>query len=104
MSEEHPAAPGFARPAQGGVLLSVRVQPGAARSEVAGVHGDALRLRIAAPPVEGRANEAARALLADRLGVPRSAVVLARGTTSRHKLFFVRGLSVEAVYERLRSR
>jgi len=96
----HPAS-AFARPTQGGVLLSVWLQPGAAHSEVAGVQGEALRLRIAAPPVDGRANEAARAFLADRLGVPRSAIVLTRGATSRHKLFFVQGLTVEAVHERL---
>jgi len=101
VSDQRDPAPAFARPTKGGVLLAVRLQPGAARSEVAGLQGDALRLRIAAPPVDGRANEAARDFLAERLGVPRSAVVLTRGATSRHKLFFIQGLTVEAVQERL---
>ncbi|NLG67997.1 MAG: DUF167 domain-containing protein [Firmicutes bacterium] len=101
MSDQRHPAPAFARPTKGGVLLSVRLQPGAARSEVAGVQGDALRLRIAAPPVDGRANDAARDFLAERLGVPRSAIVLTRGATARHKLFFVQGLTVEAVRDRL---
>ena len=92
----------FVRATQDGVLVFVRLQPGAARSDVAGTLGDALKLRVAAPAVEGRANEAARAFLADLLGVPKSSVSLARGATSRSKSFLVRGLTVEAVKERLR--
>lgn len=70
-----------------GFRLAVLVVPGASRTEIAGVQGEALKIRVAAPPEGGRANEAVAALLADRLGLPRRAVRLARGATSRHKIF-----------------
>ena len=57
-----------------GIVLRVHVQPGAGRSAVVGRHGDALKIRVAAPPIEGRANEAARALLAETLGLPEADV------------------------------
>jgi uncharacterized protein (TIGR00251 family) len=69
-----------------GLLLTVHVQPGAARTEVAGTHGDALKVRLAAPPVEGRANDALRRHLAEAFGVPLRDVVIERGETSRRKL------------------
>ncbi len=55
--------------AKGWVVLSVHVQPGARRSEVAGRHGDALKVRIAAPPIDGRANEAVLALVSEEFGL-----------------------------------
>jgi uncharacterized protein (TIGR00251 family) len=67
------------------VVLVLHVQPGAKRTEVAGRHGDALRVRLAAPPVEGQANEALRRFLADAFGVPLRAVTLERGERSRAK-------------------
>lgn len=79
------------------VRFTVRVQPRASRSEVAGLHGDALRCRLAAPPVDGEANEALVRLLADLLGVPRRAVRIAGGHASRSKLVEVDGVGVEAV-------
>ncbi len=77
-----------------GVIVAVRVVPRAGRTEVAGVHGDALKLRVAAPPVDGRANEAARTALAAALGVAPASVVLVSGEHSRAKQFAVRGLSL----------
>lgn len=77
----------------GGVRIRVWVQPGAKRTEVVGMHGDALKLRVAAPPEKGRANEAAGAALADLLGVRASDVTLVSGTTSRSKTFEVRGVT-----------
>jgi uncharacterized protein (TIGR00251 family) len=65
--------------------LAIHVQPGARRSEVAGVHGTRLKLRIQAPPVDGRANEAVIAFLAERLGVRRSLVRIVAGDTAREK-------------------
>lgn len=65
--------------------LAIHVQPGGRRSEVAGVHGTRLKLRIQAPPVEGRANDAVIAFLAERLGVRRSAIRILAGDTSREK-------------------
>jgi uncharacterized protein (TIGR00251 family) len=67
------------------LVLTLHVQPGARRTEVAGTHGDALRIRLAAPPVEGRANAALRHYLAGVFGVPQRAVTLLRGETSRQK-------------------
>ena len=66
-----------------GIVLRVHVQPGAGRSAVVGRHGDALKVRVAAPPVDGRANEATRALLAEALGLPEADVELTAGPSSR---------------------
>jgi uncharacterized protein (TIGR00251 family) len=67
-------------------VLAVHAQPGAARTEVAGLHGDALKVRIAARAVDGRANEALRKFLAAAFGVPLGNVTLLRGETSRRKV------------------
>ena len=67
------------------VVLDVNVVPGAKRTEVVGLHDGALRLRLAAPPVDGRANEALVAWLSGQLGVPRRDVMLLRGASSRRK-------------------
>lgn len=82
-------------------LLRVRVQPGAARDEVLGWREDALRVRVAAPPHDGRANQAVTRLLAAALGVAPSAVELVRGAAARDKLFRVRSLDAAAVRARL---
>jgi uncharacterized protein (TIGR00251 family) len=65
--------------------LTLHVQPGARRTEVAGLHGDALKIRLAAPPVDGKANAALIEFVADRMGVPGSSVRLVSGRTSRRK-------------------
>jgi len=70
------------------IVLTLHVQPGAARTEVIGVHGDALKVRLAAPPVDGKANAELLRFLADAFGVPCRNVTLVRGDTSRRK--FVR--------------
>lgn len=78
----------------GGWLLSVRVQPGASRTGVAGPtgpQGDQLKIRLSSPPVDGRANEELVRWLAKQLGVPRSAVTLVRGETARSKTVHVAG-------------
>jgi uncharacterized protein (TIGR00251 family) len=87
--------------ATGGVRLTLHVQPRASRTEVAGRHGDALKMRLAAPPVDGAANEELVRFLAERLKVPRSAVTLLAGRTSRRKLVAARGVSIEEVRLRL---
>ena len=68
------------------LLLSLHVQPGASRTEVTGLHGDALRIRLAAPPVDGKANAELARFLADAFGVPQRQVTLVRGETSRRKV------------------
>ena len=81
--------------------LRVRVQPGAKASQIVGLAEGVLRLRIAAPPVEGKANKAVEELLAAALDVPKSRVRLVRGTSSRDKVVEVDGLSEEEVLKRL---
>ena len=66
-------------------MLSLYVQPGAKRTEVVGEHGGALKLRLAAPPVDGKANAELIRFLADAFGVPAKNVQLLRGATSRTK-------------------
>jgi uncharacterized protein len=81
--------------------LSVTVSPGAARSELVGRHGDGWKARIAAPPERGRANQALVELLAEALGVPRSAVRVVAGQTAKAKVVEVDGLEAEDVERRL---
>ncbi len=85
-----------------GVVLHVHVQPGAGRSAVVGRHGDALKVRVAAPPVEGRANEATEALLAEALGLDRADVELTSGASSRSKRYRLRGVDGAEIDKRLR--
>jgi len=88
-------------PADGGVRLRVRVQPRASRSEIAGVHGDELRIRLQAPPVDGAANEALVRFLAEALGAPRSAVEIVSGLASRSKTVVIRGVAEADAARRL---
>ena len=81
--------------------LKVHVQPGASRSEVAGRHGDAIKVRLTAPPVDGRANEALLGFLAECLGLPVHAVTLVRGASSRAKTVDIEGMDAETVAHRL---
>ena len=80
----------------GGASFAVRVQPRAKRNAVAGTMGDALKLALTSPPVEGRANEACIEFLARLLGVPRSSIQIASGETSRNKVIRVLGLSARS--------
>jgi uncharacterized protein (TIGR00251 family) len=83
--------------------LAIRVQPRAKRTEVAGERGGAVVIRVSAPPVEGKANEAVEKLIADKLGVPKSAVAIVRGDSSRDKLVRIDGLSADEARTRLLS-
>ena len=76
-----------------GVRLRVRVAPRAAHARILGVHDGALKVSLTAPPVDGGANEALVALLAEALGVPRRAVVITHGHTSRLKTVMIAGVS-----------
>ncbi len=77
------------------ITLTLHVQPGAKRTEVSGLHGEALKIRLAAPPVEGRANEALLKFIADFFGVPLRQVELKQGGQSRHKVVAITGSKVE---------
>ena len=74
------------RAGDGRALLTLHVQPGAKKTEVVGLYGDALKIRLAAPPVDGKANATLIAFVADRLGLAKSAVCLKSGQTSRRKV------------------
>jgi hypothetical protein len=84
------------RSTDGGVLLAVHVQPGAGRTEVVGRHGDALKVRVGAPPSGGRANDAVVALVAEAFGAKPSAVTVTSGATNRQKQLRIEGLDLEA--------
>jgi hypothetical protein len=78
-----------------GLTVYVRVQPRASRNQLEGVVEDRLRVRLTAPPLEGEANKACAAFLADVLGVPKSKVTLVAGQKSREKAFMVEGESAK---------
>ncbi len=84
-----------------GCRFQVYVQPRASRAEITGLHGDALRVRLTAPPVDGRANEALVALLATQLGTPKSRISIVSGATGRTKTIEVEGMSPQEVSARL---
>lgn len=77
------------------ITLTLHVQPGAKRSEINGLHGDALKIRLAAPPIDGRANEALIKFIAELFDVPQRQVELKQGGQSRHKVVAVSGSKVE---------
>ncbi len=81
----------------GTVRFNVRVQPRSSRSGVDGLYGEALKVRVTAPPVEGAANEAVVEVLAEALGVPRRMVRIVAGDAARNKVVEVDGVSAEAV-------
>ena len=83
----------FLKQTTDGCRLAVRVQPGASRSEVAGLHGTELKVRVKAPPVDGKANAALLEFLAELFRVKRGQCELLRGETARSKTVFVRGLN-----------
>lgn len=76
--------------------LTIHVQPRARRTEVAGLHGAAIRVRLAAPPVDGAANDELVRYLASRLGVARRAVRIVAGATARRKVVEVDGVALDA--------
>ncbi len=78
-----------------GAVLSIHVQPKAAKTELAGWHGAALKVRVAAPPAGGAANEALCAYLAACVGLPKGAVEVRSGRASREKRVLLRGLPAE---------
>ena len=85
-----------------GATFHVRVQPRAKKNAITGELGDALKVALTAPPVEGRANEACISFFAELLNVPRSSVTIAAGESSRNKLIRVSGVSAAQVEKKLR--
>jgi len=87
----------FRLTADGRITLTLHIQPGAKKTEFAGRHGDALKIRLAAPPVDGKANEALIKFVAETLKLPKSAVNLKSGQTSRRKVLEVIGAESSAI-------
>jgi uncharacterized protein (TIGR00251 family) len=88
---------GFAKDVADGCTLSVRVHPGARKNAVTGVHADSLKIALTAPPVDGKANDALIAFLADALRLPRARISLVSGATSRSKVLRLTGKSAAEV-------
>lgn len=84
-----------------GVLLTLHIQPGAKKTEVVGLHGDAIKLRLAAPPVEGKANEALIDFLSRTLGLPKAHITLISGQTSRSKRIAIAGGDAKVIEQKL---
>ncbi len=82
-------------------ILSLRIVPNARRSEVVGMHGEAIKVKVQAPPVEGKANEALLEFLAERLGLSARQLEIVAGAKSRDKLVGINGMTVEEARERL---
>ncbi len=81
--------------------IKVRVQPRASKDQVLGFREDVLRLRVTAPPAEGKANDAVVSLLAETLGIAKARVRIVRGHSSREKVVLVESLAQEEVQRRL---
>jgi len=86
----------------GAVTFSVKVIPRASKNQIAGVEGDAIKIRLRAPPVDGKANDALIEFLADALNVRRAQVEIITGQTSRHKVVRVRGITATQIEEKLK--
>jgi uncharacterized protein (TIGR00251 family) len=91
----------FVQESKEGVTLKVRVQPRSSRDEVVGPHQDAVKIRITAAPVAGRANTHLLKFLAKRLKIPRTGIVVQSGAASRTKTIAIQGMSASEVQERL---
>jgi uncharacterized protein (TIGR00251 family) len=89
------------RDTAGGAIFAVKVQPRAKKNAITGELGDALKLALTAPPVEGRANDACIEFFANLLDVPRSSITIASGETSRRKVIRVTGIAADEVRRRI---
>ena len=86
----------------GAVTFAIKVVPRASKNQVAGVEGDAIKIRLNAPPVEGKANEALIEFLADVLGIRRAQIEIVMGQTSRHKVVRVSGVTARQIEGKLK--
>ena len=99
---------GFLREHPDGCSLAVRVQPGAKRTAITGIHGEGaearLKIALQAPPIEGRANEALVAYISEIFSLARPAVVIAHGQTGRSKLVILKGVQATEALGQIQSR
>jgi uncharacterized protein (TIGR00251 family) len=92
---------GWIRQSKGSITIVVQVIPRAAQNAVQGLHGDALKIRLSAPPVEGKANAELISFLAEKLNIPKSSIVLKSGLTQRRKILALSGLAAAEIEKRL---
>jgi uncharacterized protein len=85
-----------------GVEISLYIQPGASKSEIKGAYNDQLKIKIKAPPVDGKANEAVIEFLSKLLDLPKRQIEFRKGEKSREKKVFVRGISIEEIRQKLK--
>ena len=91
----------FLKETTGGTLLSVKLQPRASKNEIGDAHGEELKIKVTAPPVDSAANQALIELLAEKLGCSRGKVELIRGKTSRHKTILLHGFTADEARQKL---
>ena len=85
-----------------GAILTVHIQPKASTTECVGVHGDAIKIRVAAPPVDGAANDELIRFLARQLSIPSTSLRIHSGAGGRHKRVLVKGITAKLVMARLK--
>lgn len=95
------STPDYLKACDAGVYLDLYVRPSASKSRIVGEHDGRLKVQVAAPPVDGKANEALVKFLARHLGMPRSSIQLVSGETNKRKRLLLCGLSLEAAAELL---
>lgn len=88
----------FAQTDKNGLRICLHVQPGASKTEIAGIFGDALKLRVAAKAEDGAANKAVCAFLAKAFSVPKTSVSILRGASSRHKIVMIVGNATDLMH------
>jgi uncharacterized protein len=98
-SQKSKPLPAFMRAADNGIVLALHAQPGARQTRLVGIHGEALKVKIKAPPVDGKANAALIEWLAELFGVNRSQVRLVQGEKNRSKAFEIRGVSPQTAIQ-----
>ncbi len=86
---------------EGGTILTVHVQPNSSRTECVGIHGDAVKIRVAARPVDGAANDELVRFIAEQCAVPRANIHIRAGMEARRKRLFIKGASARVVLARL---
>jgi len=92
---------GFIKESADGILLSIKLQPRSSANQIVGQHGELLKIKITAPPVDSAANEALVAFLAKRLDVPKGNIELVRGQTSRQKTILIRLMTAPQIIGKL---
>jgi len=95
------ASPEIATDSSNGAILTVHVLPNSSRTECIGIHGDAVKIRVAAPPVGGAANDELVQFLADCCAVPRGAITILSGFGGRHKRLCLKGVSARSALAHL---